>query len=174
MGLDITAYSNLQVAGDEAYEGGELIYDGNFVELYDNDAFPGRIAPQQGGQAYMYDDCVGFRAGSYGGYNAWRNDLAKLAGYKAQPYDPYDRNDVKVMRYDAGAWEATSGPFWELITFSDCEGTIGTDACKKLAKDFADFQAAAEATSDEWFLSRYNDWRAAFDLASNNGAVDFH
>lgn len=177
MGLDVTAYTKLIAAqGNEAFdETGELKYDEeNWFQVYDNDDFPGRLEGLQNRHAYKSDeDTHGFRAGSYGGYNTWRNQLAELAGYPAIPVDRYKTGNVQ-SRHDEGAWQSTSGPFWELINFSDCEGTIGPVVSAKLAKDFADFQEKADAHTDEYFKTKYADWRKAFDMAADGGCVDFH
>lgn len=116
--------------------------------------------------AYSFESEAGFRAGSYGGYNHWRDQLAQIAGY------PKDESEIRP--YSASAWKANSGPFWELINFSDCEGTIGPENSAKLAKDFADFQSKADEHQDEYFRERYSLWRNAFETASQNGAVVFH
>jgi len=67
---------------------------------------------------------IEFRAGSYSGYNKWRDELARRA------------LDLPA----ATVWEDPSrfveAPFFELINFSDCEGTIGPDAASDLATDF--------------------------------------
>ena len=61
-----------------------------------------------------------------------------------------------------------------MINFSDCEGVIGPKTSAKLAKDFAEFQAQADAHPDDWFRDLYTTWRRAFELASDDGAVGFH
>jgi hypothetical protein len=78
------------------------------------------------------------------------------------------------MRHDAAAWGMSEGPFWELIHFSDCEGTIGPEVSAKLAQDFARYQDQADAHPDERFRDLYATWRTAFEMASQGGAVDFH
>lgn len=83
--------------------------------------------------------------------------------------------------HDVGAWHSGGGPFFELIHFSDCEGTIGPVVSKKLAEDFAKYQKAADSfigTHDDgkpggYFAEIYAEFRKAFETASNNGAVDF-
>ena len=40
-------------------------------------------------------------------------------------------------------------PFYELIDFSDCEGTIGPYTCEKLAQDFKDHLAEVESFVEE-------------------------
>lgn len=155
MGLDITAYRNIKRIGD--YNPDYDWENGEFT-LYPNNDFPGREDGIARG-TYTATDSMDFRAGSYGGYNAWREQLAQLVGHKTA-------RDV---------WGCPQpGPFVELINFSDCEGTIGPETSKKLAQDFSDFQHIADAHDDEWFIDRYNLWRKAFEMAADNGAVEFY
>ena len=82
-------------------------------------------------------------------------------------------------RYDRSAWQADGGPFFELINFSDCEGTLGPVVVAKLAQDFAAFQAAVDLLPPEAhvgsyrFASQYANWRRALDLAAQDGAIKF-
>lgn len=114
---------------------------------------------------YRASEDHGFRAGSYSGYNWWRNELAKMAGYAAREH----RGETS---YCLDCWEGQTGPFSELINFSDCEGTIGSEYGAKLARDFAEFDAQAQALGEE-FHEAYRDWRKAFEMAADNGAVIF-
>jgi len=114
---------------------------------------------------------VGLHAGSYGGYNRWREQLAELAGYPAGDYEQYGRT---YQSHCVPCWNGEAGPFSELINFSDCEGVIGASVSAKLAKDFADFQPKADAHEDDRFRMKYAEWRQAFEMASDSGAVDFH
>lgn len=177
MGLDITYYANLQKLDCVFDKDGEPIDPvtrkplEDAVQLYVNPHFAGREVPIVDRGVYIAEECDGFRAGSYGGYNHWREGLAELAGYPAIETEDYGQ---KSMRHDAGAHAAGSGPFYELIWFSDCEGVIGSAVAAKLAKDFADFQEKADAFRDEYWKEKYADWRKAFEMASNGGAVSFH
>jgi hypothetical protein len=154
MGLDIIAYRDLT-----EIDGARLAHN--------SDEFAARSDDIDTGATYHAAEDYGFRAGSYSGYNEWREELAKLAGYEHVPY----RDEGKT--HSAGAWSQSSGPFWELIYFSDCEGTIGPKTSAKLAKDFADFQPKADQHPHDWFRNLYAHWRRAFDLAAQNGAVVF-
>lgn len=169
MGLDISAYSNLVKIRD-LNEGEEANYETE-VEFFVNYAFEGREDQIEEAIAYKYDEEYDFRAGSYGSYNHWRNQLAELAKYPLTEFEDFIGN--VQQRYDAGAWEVTKGPFWELINFSDCEGVIGAATSAKLAKDFDTFQSAADAHPNKYFIESYNCWRKAFEMAANNGAVEF-
>jgi hypothetical protein len=113
-----------------------------------------------------------FRAGSYGGYNTWRENLAKLAGYPATEWRDHDGETT--MKHAAACWRGAAGPFSELINFADNEGTIGPIVAKKLAADFAQFEDQAKATDDAWFIDRYGEWKLAFEIAADGGAVEFH
>jgi hypothetical protein len=181
MGLDITAYRGLtkveciyNAEGMPLHpETREELVDGidYHVCVYINPDFPGRASDLEHRAIYKSTEHMGFRAGGYGGYNGWREELAKLAGYPASEQTQYG---ASRMRHDQAAWDATSGPFWELICFSDCEGAIGTAVSAKLAKDFADHQSKADAHHNDVFRERYALWRSAFELAADGGAVDFH
>ena len=154
MGLDISAYSRLQNnAGEDA------------VRIWRNPDFPGRADDLQDGGMYIPKGTLQFRAGSYSGYNEWREQLAKLAGYPAVTN--------KSKPHSEAAWQKDSGPFWELINFSDCEGTLGSAICAKLAKDFDEFEERAAAIGG-WFFDRYQLWQKAAHMAADNGAICFH
>ena len=146
MGLDITAYRKLTVVENPELdeEGYAVNYDSEWKPgasmEWSEKHFPGRgegIDPQT---VYTWGESLGFRAGSYSGYNWWR---AKLEAFKG---------DVA---------------FQELINFADNEGVIGFVVAKKLAKDFSDYEKEAEKYShtlgeegDYWF-EKYQDWKKA-------------
>lgn len=161
MGLDISVYRNVGPTTDPD----DRFYANNDPE------FAGRSAGLPEGPI-KGELVFGFRAGSYSGYGEWRNQLAELAGYPAKRHIPGFK--PAEDSYAAGAWATTQGPFWELIHFSDCEGTIGPVVSAKLAKDFADFQDRADEHGDDYFRKKYAEWRRAFETASDSGAVDFH
>lgn len=165
MGLEITAYRGLTKIENPEMEDGqpkhcdaEVIFWPNYPE------FPGRSEGVNTDRTvYGFAEKFGFCAGSYSGYNSWRDVLARFAGYIGA----------------REAWDGRVGPFWELINFANNEGTIGPVVSAKLARDFADFQERADAFTapDDWgnyWHQKYNAWRKAFDMASDNGAVKFH
>lgn len=158
MGLDIRAYSNVNFVR-EFPEDDEDDCHGKEIRVSINQDFPERCKNLKGG-IYSFEDSMGFRAGSYSGYNQWRNELAVFSGYED----------------DKDAWKKEFGPFWELIYFSDCEGCIDFEISKKLYKDFCDFDDKAkiyDRNEDSYFYQKYNSWKDAFELASNNGCVSF-
>jgi hypothetical protein len=158
MGLDITAYSNIRVAeGVEPDEDGD-IPDDCFWVFTNGEEFPEHAGELKDGTIYRYDRAFGFCPGSYRRYNLWRDSLAVMAGY----------GSAKIV------WEQSlSGPFSELISFSDCDGIIGHKFAAKLARDFAELDKKARGFSSTEFYAKYQDWRRAFELAANLGAVKF-
>jgi hypothetical protein len=187
MGLDIAAYSGLTKLDVLFDSDGEpvdpvtresLDYDVYDFNCRINHDFPGRADGLEDRAVYKAVDSMSFRAGSYGGYNAWREELASLAKYEAVSVDQYNTGNPR-LRHDQGAWNQTGGPFHELICFSDCEGVIGPVVSAKLAKEFADWDERAKTHGDtlertDWFYPLYQKWRQAFEMAAQNGAVDFH
>ena len=100
---------------------------------------------------------------TYGYYNRWREILCRMV-HRASPSEIWVEPDK---------WRGK--PFVHLINFSDCEGVIGTEACKVLAKDFADHQAIADKELEMPFFKQiFDKLRAAFEFAAaGNGAVVF-
>lgn len=158
MGLDITAYKKLRTVEEpQRDEYGDLVNwntewtPGPSMD-WSETHFPGRGEGVNSETVYTFEDEFGFCAGSYCGYNWWREYLGCLSNGKS---------------------------FRELIKFADNEGVIGPVVSKKLFKDFQENKDRALEFSktfdngDRWF-NKYNDWMKAFEFASENGAVDFH
>jgi hypothetical protein len=171
MGLDISAYSHIKVLenvlfdedGDPVDENGKLLSVDKCFQPWINPHYPKHAGNINDKSAYGYEQTFGFRAGSYSGYNRWRNSLAQLAGYRSAE-DVWNNPGLE-------------GPFVELINFSDCEGVIGPEVSAKLSKDFADFDAQAsnfQADPNGYFYHLYLQWKVAFELAAQDGAVEFH
>jgi len=183
MGLDISVYRKVTFVRDmdpDEDEGADWRSRGR---LASHPHFPAQFDGMKDGLYELSGDCerasaaewkggepdpdrMQFRAGSYSGYSQWRARLAQLAGYRAEW-----RGDWNVP---------ASGPFVELVNFSDCEGAIGPKTSAKLAKDFAEWQERADAYAatlgddGAWFAELYRTWRRAFEMAAGTGAVDFH
>ncbi|WP_175974590.1 hypothetical protein [Burkholderia sp. BCC1047] len=177
MGLDATAYRQIMKIDCVFDDSGEPIdpltrepIECDYLRVYINPDFPGRADDLVDRAVYGYEDADEAFSGGYSRYNFWREKLAKLAGYQPISVDQYGTGKSE-LRHDHAAWNATSGPFWELICFSDCEGVIGSAVSAKLAQDFAQFDEQAKA--DESFYAIYSQWRAAFDMAAQNGCVQF-
>ena len=183
MGLDIGIYSKLKKidcvfnADGEPIdrETNEPLEDDHYFQPYENSDFAGRMEGLEHKAVYSYGKHDHFKAGSYSGYNIWREELAKFAGYPSVSVDRYQTGSNQ-LRHDEGCWQhgKEGEPFYELIIFSDCEGVIGSVVSAKLAADFKEHQEKADSHQEEWFRVKYNQWRAAFEAASDNGAVDFH
>ncbi|WAI83226.1 MULTISPECIES: hypothetical protein [Achromobacter] len=181
MGLDVTAYARIKKLDAVFDEDGEPIdpttrepleYD---FKAYRNPDFPGRADDIEDRAIYWAENAVSLYAG-YGGYNVWREELARVAGYQKGKYKQFGRD---WDSHCVGCWSGATGPFSELINFSDCEGTIGPSICAKLARDFADFDERAKAHDGVpgrpgWFYELYQEFRTAFEMAADSGAVHFH
>jgi len=176
MGLDIGAYKNVKVLDNQAM----FDCDGELLEGFEsvkyaiarhNRDFPGRADDIEDRKAYAYEDYQSFRACSYGGYNQWRETLAKIAGYPNKPYKQYET--IRDSHANTVWSNPVPGPFMEIINFSDCEGIIGTKVSQKLFKDFVEYDEKAKE-EDEYFYRIYCDFKSAFESASENGRVDFH
>lgn len=84
-------------------------------------------------EVYSYEEQWDFLHLSYGYYNRFRNELAKLAGYpEAEKSDDEYTNKYPFAQ---SAFKAESGLLWDLINFSDCEGEIGAKTCQKILDD---------------------------------------
>jgi len=154
VGLDIIAFRNIKKVDCIFNEDRELKND--VVRFYVNEHFTGRADDIENEACYKYQLGTSSSYG-YSGYNYLRNELAKLAGYQ-------DAQDC---------WTKSSGPFWELINFSDCEGVIGASVSKKLSKDFCDFADKAAQHEDERFVHFYKKLKTIFEEAADEGAVMF-
>lgn len=163
MGLDITAYEHVSLTrphahGDECYEKGHIFsYASHLAD------FPLSARGLLANRCYKTTgSAFGFRAGSYSGYNAWREDLSNLAlGVSARA----------VWRHPG---EYVSQPFFELINFTDCDGIISQEVCADLAHDFVSMRDEILTDGEEWFVNLYDTWAQAFEIASGRGFVVFH
>lgn len=198
MGLDISYYGNVKRIPDEevpegveafnqAYDDWESSRDNNTYLYYldpDRSYFGGHMKGLEPGWYEVPREGGGYlRAGSYSGYNSWRNDLALAAGYEGGVEEVWGMGDQ--------LYQPDSPPFLELINFSDAEGVIGPDISKKLYNDFVNNEKKVKDEVDKWFLKihptksydvedtkwfnqKYNEWKEAFRTASQNGFVSFH
>lgn len=174
MGLDIMAYKNVKfidaVEGIETVEeyavidvNGIKYQEDQFYQLYLDPHFPKQSENLK--EYMLLDDDqhsdYSFRAGSYGHYNVWRRNLAKIAGYHEEG-----------IECDEAAWNCDFGPFLELIYFSDCEGAINSKVSAKLLSDFKLYEEQA-SKEGEYFYEKYKCFMEAFEIASENGVVIF-
>jgi hypothetical protein len=132
--------------------------DSNYYRApYINPDFPGR---EEGIQAVPFRvppyRTFAFRAGSYTGYNRWRRELAALPEVLAELQEFEKRK-----------------PFYELVNFSDCEGTIGPVVSEILYHDFLTYIPTARECMDYYDFDLYIRWMFAFFLAKAAGMVRF-
>ena len=196
MGLDIHVYKNVRKVTDpvvlekiQSCEEGprEGAFELGYRVPYINEHFESRAEGLEPNMPYEYAEDLHFRAGSYSGYGAWREQLAEFVG-------------ITNIRGFWGRCEVMEEqgvepdvPFWQLLHFSDCEGAIGPVVCRKLAKDFADWEERAEKYAREiheasdiyanghypfeeaiehswnsegaYFWKKYQEWKSAFENA---------
>jgi hypothetical protein len=160
MGLDIRLYTGLKkIEGAEYNEDDELkLPDGttldwdDYIKIYQDPYFAtlNRHEGVEVGAFYTIEGGEHVFSRSYGSYGGFREWLARIAGYQAIEFSQYG---VKRPSYAACCWDdveggGQTGPFSELINFSDCEGTLGPVVCAKLAKDFQQFAAKAANEAD--------------------------
>lgn len=107
-----------------------------------------------------FDEEFDFRAGSYSGYNKFRNELCISA------------NNIQ----DKELWTSKNEAFkfYWLINFTDCDGYIGTSYCKILYDEFVKYENEVKSNLNEYFHKTYDNFKEAFRLASDNGLVSFH
>jgi len=156
MGLDITAYNEVKVVKDAEpqyyfYKNGE---QSNMPEL-------------EGEVEMEFLEEFDFRAGSYEGYNQFRNYLCKTINSisDSELWELVDNKDESVKKL----------PFYYLINFSDCEGYIGTSYCEILYKDFLENKDVfIKNTDHERIINTYNNFLQAFEIGKQNGVVNFY
>jgi len=192
MGLDIIAISqirqihvpeDIELWSDAYYDWEqEQDFDGSVWNLDRHPHFTEQFKGLPIGSVVGEGEEYGFRAGSYGGYGEWRDLLAKVAlGMGAK--------DLWVKMDDNGQ-SYKDIPFSEHINFSDADGIIGPIASKKLHNDYVKYEKDINGMLDRfylkfedfeidgetytWFKQKYKEWKEAFRIASNNGAVIFH
>jgi hypothetical protein len=187
MGLDITAYSNLKfLRGKEGDH-----YDG-YIHVYQDSSFPDHCELEEG----YYDETSKtrthtFRAGSYSGYNEFRNILAQCT-----------LGVTTDVVWEDDSYETR--PFYKIINFSDCHGSIGPKYSADLYREFVDnrdrfirnLKQEIDFTKEtenplalepefildlnldqgdiEYYIGVYDNLTRAFELAKDDGLVEFH
>lgn len=185
MGLAIHGYRNLKKLNLQLNEDKEAIdpnnpnktYDGDYVVPDKNFHFDDSYFNGLEEVPYSYDDYFRFSAGSYSGYNEFRKVICRILELVPEEVNMGTITDPKMkLRVEGYYWNGNKGPFSELIHFSDCEGTIGSEVSKKLLKDFEEYKSKAEKIEDPYrwgFRENYNNWIKALTLASDNGCIIF-
>ena len=189
MGLDISALSYIKRSEVQDPEDSS-----NEIRIWHNPNFPDHCELEEGSyEETPQTRAHRFNAGSYSGHSRFRNVLAQCTlGVKTDTI--WEAQDIYMNR-----------PFFNLLNFSDCEGTIGPDYSAALFEDFRDnrdrfirnlkqeidftkvtedpLSLEPEFILDDFNLSDddiaeyielYDDWMEAFQLAKDNGIVQFH
>ena len=192
MGLDISVISQMrpveipegiELWSDEYYDWEqEQDFDGHVWNLYHHPHFTEQSEGLPDSAVVGEGEEYSFRAGSYSGYGEWRDLLAKTS---------FRIWEQKMLweKMDDGDTYGTI-PFSEHINFSDADGVIGPVASEKLYNDYVRYEKDIMNMLDRfylkfedyeidgdtyaWFKHKYKDWKEAFRIASDNGAVIFH
>lgn len=152
MGLDIRAYKNMKKVENAERDAFGALENYDLLEIYQDvigyteQEFKGRTKGLEAG-VYEYKESFGFRAGGYIRYTLFRQTLEKIV---------------------------SNSQLYEFLMFSDCEGYIGSVVSKKLAKDFKDLEVIAKEKLDENDFEKFMNFKSAFELASENGCVEFY
>lgn len=167
MGLDITVYTKLKKITKK-----KRIEDGDWDVHVTRSAHPEieRSLDVEVGY-YEYDEgseYFGFRAGPYSGYNQFRELLCE-AILDVKPKMVWERSENYVDK-----------PFYEIINFSDCEGTMGPTVSKKLHNDFVTYREKFESFIknkfpfyDTHYMKVYDNFTTGFEMASKGGVLVF-
>lgn len=166
MGLDITAYSKCRFVAPRVDDDYEQYEEKHVLIVVAFEGFRARLDGRPEGWWLPEGDSLRFQAGSYGGYNEWREQLCRVA-LGATPSEVWSNYEDFAGR-----------PFAELINFADNEGAIGPVTSAKLLADFENDPDLPTRLEDAdpfgWFFDKYNSWRDAFRLAADDGFVVFH
>lgn len=158
MGLDIRCYEHIEPVENPTVD---ELEEGDIIHWYVLGGYESRLDGIDAEYVRPSGKVHSFRAGSYGGYNAWRNLLAEVIRGKTAK--------------ELWALPDSHEPFNELINFSDSEGYIGPITSAKLAKDFEDYgeKFASDPRTDEYDREKYMCWCRAFQVAAGKGCVEF-
>lgn len=163
MGLDISAYSKIK-----------KVEDPEEATIYIRRGIPENDQAKDIAEGeYVQDDICeisGFRAGSYSGYNYFRNLLAvAIHGVTA----------TKI-------WELpdtfSNKEFYNIINFSDCEGHFGPSVSEKLHQDFkSNRHKFVKYIQDnnfnpypDYYEEIYDNFTEGFGIAAKGGVLLFH
>jgi len=187
MGLSVTAYENVDFDSymddnelsdeqrDECYDTMHLLSNG-YEPLGQSDGIDTGF--------YNVGNYSKSFSGAYSGHKHFRSSLTNFlyeVDFGTEPGQFFEfilDEDGDVKR------GYKKSPFIELFLFSDCEGFIGPKTSAKLHEDFVsygvEFKEYLENSekyighAKDMYLEKYNNWLEAFQVASNNGFVDFH
>jgi len=164
MGLDVYGLSRIFENKDK-----DLLYERTWTLC--SSGFPQSEGFKEHG-SYRASDSFHFRAGSYSSYNTFRSILCEtVTGNSYSFISDEISKDMKLLH---------SIPFAYLLFFSDCEGYIGTEYCKKLVKEFEkygqsirDSEKFKVGSSPTIHTNTLDDFEKCFQYGSKDGAVIF-
>jgi hypothetical protein len=175
MSLDVTSYQRVELVKELPRLEDYVAYDPLMDDSLDGAVLTFWQEPElaefadglPSGAYQIEGEMFAFRVGPYSLFNAWRNQLS-IAFLGKRLEDVWDS-------------PLERGPFVEIAQFADCGGFFGPKTSAKLAGDFRSHRseipgavmlAGGLEMSD--FVRIYEDFSAAFALASGAGVVHFH
>jgi hypothetical protein len=153
MGLEVTAYTQVQLAARDKKDRAAFIIDGEAISRW-----PLSSVGLRPGVYVSTGPELEIRVGHLMSYMWWREQLARLGGYTQE---------------DALTCKVTDGPFIEFISFADLHGVISNSASRKLALDFEQFEQSAREIGGD-FYALYMQFKRAFEFAQDTGVVSIH
>jgi len=161
MGLDISAYSKIERVEDE-----------DEARVFIRRGMPENDQAQDIEEGMFTDSHVceshHFRAGSYSGYNDFRNLLCEIM------------HGIPAKELWSKPQVFKSKEFYNLINFSDCEGHFGPASAKKLHEDFVKYRekfvrgVENKEPYEGYYTRVYDDFMLGFEIASKGGVLIFH
>lgn len=151
MGLDITAYKDIKIIENKEPE-----------YYFSSSDFPQSNMPNLEDKEIQIDfkEEFDFRAGSYSGYNLFRNELC-ISANNIKAEELWDLKDESLK-------------FYWLINFTDCDGYIGTSYCSILYEEFCKYEEDVKLKLNDYFHQTYDNFKESFRLGRDNGLVSFH
>lgn len=168
MGLDVIACSHLSIDEQhpDVHSDGEDSEDDNSYIVYkhygDFSQHIQGLIPKKRYRKTPKSETLQFRAGAYSVYSEWRGRLLSTA---------LDIN-YWILRNDPAL--CMGKPFSELLTFTNCDGMIGSVVSQKLWKDFQDHEDQFKESWKPADMELYNQFMKAFELGAKDGMVWFH
>jgi len=126
MGLSIRLYREALV--------GDIGTELEDIEIDNAYPFGGREEPLNCGNTKAVFICR--ESFGYSSYYHFRAELIRVF-YGGISWEEFHQRD-----------EIQGGPFFDLIWFSDCEGCIGPDACKRIDDDFREYSSKTRGIDD--------------------------
>ncbi|MGO3120133.1 MAG: hypothetical protein ACTIJH_06410 [Moraxellaceae bacterium] len=176
MGLVITAYKNVEKLQDVKRDSQGLVDPSEQVEIFFGNSAWKQGDDLQEGEVYSFSDTISVFFCPYGYYSSFRNELARVAGYKPVDESAVHSRFGPPALYSMGCWALCDNGEWgllsELINFADNEGEIGVKSCKKIANDLQTLESRKNEMASE-YRELFDSLLQTFKFASENGIVQF-